>query len=228
MPRPSRILILTDSLGLPRASGACQTEFPDTWPAIIEDAYHETRFARVSCGGVTLPDLLEQARFYHGWSPDVVVVQSGIVDCAPRVLRVFEQQVADALKGGNYLLSKILSRGTKSFLRKVRGLAKTPPTRFRKSAQMLHDLFPESRMIWFEIVWSASEDYEKLVPGIGRRVAEYNAILGEIPGIEFLPLQDSLLAGSGICSEDHRHLNSRGHEIASGALEQVIFRRSTP
>src|SRR5688500_17972440 len=82
-----KILIITDSLGLPRAvPEVCSYE--QTWPFLLNNAGYQIH--QVSIGGATVSELYRQLEYHYLFLPDLVIVQSGIVDCAPRALGKFE------------------------------------------------------------------------------------------------------------------------------------------
>ena len=79
-----RILFLTDSLSLPQARDGKKIRLEDTYlyrfRAHFNGVFDVISFQK---GGGTSADLLSQARYYAACEPDLVVVQVGIVDCAP-------------------------------------------------------------------------------------------------------------------------------------------------
>lgn len=82
MAEKRRILVITDSLGLPRDYPE-RCIYSDTWPALLKKDGHIIH--QISIGGATVSELADQLLSYHlSFCPDVVLFQSGIVDCAPR------------------------------------------------------------------------------------------------------------------------------------------------
>ena len=97
------ILVIGDSLSLPR-------NFPeevnscDIWPQLLQKK--GINIVQASLGGGTIKDLFLQSNYYKAYTPSRVIVQSGIVDCAPRALTYFEKN----LIASNRYLSAIARR----------------------------------------------------------------------------------------------------------------------
>ena len=92
-----RILFVTDSLGAPRP--AVPWEF--TYPGILQSKFcdrpevffcYETRRGSTTCC-LSNPDLLVS------YTPDIAIVQLGIVDCVPRIFTQLENVILSRLPG---------------------------------------------------------------------------------------------------------------------------------
>lgn len=75
-----RIILFTDSLALPRMVPEV-TSYEDTYPYLLRKEFEVFQYSR---GGTRIVDLSDQAPYYQQYKPDCVIIQSGIVDCAPR------------------------------------------------------------------------------------------------------------------------------------------------
>ena len=101
-----KILCVGDSLGLPREG----VSYEDTWFYELVNKYREDHFIYKFKRGLTSEYLIGlygkeyKGEFSSFYMPDVVIMQSGIVDCAPRYINDY--------KG----IGKIISRISK-FLR---------------------------------------------------------------------------------------------------------------
>lgn len=212
-----KILVLTDSLSLPRAKPET-LELQETWPSVLEST-HPGRFTRVAIGGATLTDLFKQAsNYYKSINPDVLIVQSGIVDCVPRGYSKLELELIRKTSIGRHLFFKMI--GTDR-MRKLRKVNYTPLELFRKTAGQLYDHFINTRIIWVGIA-PATAEYEKQLPGITESIRKYNAVLKgmEAEGkIEFV--DTALMPQSGLMS-DHHHLNREGHTWVAERLKDLL------
>ena len=86
-----KILVFSDSLGLPRNTPQA-VNWEETWVQLLSKIYCVEYCA---IGGAKVSDLSRQISYYKIFNPDIVIVQSGIVDCAPRALTEFEKQIIE-------------------------------------------------------------------------------------------------------------------------------------
>ncbi len=78
-----KILCIGDSLGLPRRG--CVYE--DTWLALLRQHYPEHSFYDFFAGDRLIDSALHDFnQYYQYYKPDVVILQQGICDCAPRFI----------------------------------------------------------------------------------------------------------------------------------------------
>ena len=206
-----RILFLTDSLSLPRESEKENVSYEDTYVSKLRKRFPECTIADSAIGGATIKDLYGQVFYYKSFKPDIVIIQSGIVDCAPRAYRNFGKKVLVKLG----LISKL--KGLTRFLRKYRGYTLTKPSKFDSFLKRMRADFSESKFYSLGIL-EASDEYEKKVPNIKRNIRRYN---------DLLKVNSTFIDNSDIPFEaimdDHHHLNSKGHQLIFGKLEQLII-----
>ncbi|QCK15921.1 SGNH/GDSL hydrolase family protein [Mangrovivirga cuniculi] len=196
-----RILVFTDSLGLPRElPETC--EFEETWPYLLKEVF---LVHQVSIGGGTIGDLLRQVSYHKMFKPDIVIIQSGIVDCAPRSLKHFELDLIKRIPFISNVLLKLIKKNSKS-LRKIRKTSYTSPEDFKEKNGRIKMSLKDSNIYALSIL-PASEKYEKKVPGITQSIAKYNSILKELYLDKFIDLND--IPREFIMS-DSIHLNSKG------------------
>ncbi len=78
-----KILCLGDSLGLPREG----VKYEDTWFYKIKKRFPEFEFIDYFKRGLLITDALHQFdTYYKDYEPDFVIIQTGICDCAPRII----------------------------------------------------------------------------------------------------------------------------------------------
>lgn len=87
-----RILFLTDSLSLPRVNEEEIVLYEDTYLYKLREEFKESLIVDSAIGGATIKDLYAQVFYYKSFNPDIVVLQTGIVDCAPRAYKKFEKK----------------------------------------------------------------------------------------------------------------------------------------
>jgi len=165
--------MISDSLALPRLTPE-KVGYTETYYAKLIDSFKEIAFLQLFIGGATLPFLVQKSGYYASFNPDLVVVQSGVVDCAFRAFGEVELKI----------LGKLRIRVPKRllpFLRRVRKKRYTSPDHFRRNIQLLQKRFGKERVYWIAIM-PASKEWENKVPGIMKSVEKYNGILQEEVG----------------------------------------------
>ena len=206
-----RILILSDSLSLPREKPeACS--FEDTWPEQIRQTGNIIH--QVSIGGATSSDIYRQCSYHASFNPDVVIVQVGIVDCSPRFLSKTEQQILRKIPVFGKKLIQVMN---KKWIRKIRRLTYTSIELFAKNIHSIIQYFKNSQFIVIGIVPPDSR-YEDQMPGITRNIFLYNEVL-EKAKASFISLQNMPQKGVMI---DHHHLNNLGHKYIAGEIEKIL------
>ena len=206
-----KVLILTDSLGLARDTPE-HVSYEDTWPSLVrKDGYY---VHQVSIGGATSDFILKQIPYHKGFDPDIVIVQLGIVDCAPRFARKGE---IEALRKIPFLGNKILGLLNKPFIRKRRRITYTSLSNFRKNVLAIKASF--SVPVYFLTIVNASEGYEAMLSGITENINNYNRIILEIADKKDISLTG--IEKQGVMSDFH-HLNKRGHSIVSSKVLRVL------
>lgn len=82
-----KIQIFSDSLALPREIPQ-KVYYEETYSAKLSKDHIVAQYSK---GAGTIKDLLDQTFYYKMFCPDVVILQSGIVDCSPRPFTQFEE-----------------------------------------------------------------------------------------------------------------------------------------
>lgn len=206
------ILFITDSLGFPRAEPEL-VRYEQTYIALLKQQFPECDFIHQGYGGASITELYQRSAYFHGTiRPDLVFMQSGIVDCAPRALKVVEQQILSRLP----LVGKLGVRLVKRYsaqLRRARGLTYTSLDVFADYVRRFSSLY--SKVYWVGIL-PASAAYEHKLEGIGRNVQRYNAVLRQQPWVDTSGFSDA-----DVMSDFH-HLSVQGHRRLADALALVI------
>jgi hypothetical protein len=202
-------LLFTDSLSLPRTSPAV-CEHDNTWPELMRKEGVEICLS--ASGGGTIRTLHKQT-FYFKESTyfDVVIIQCGIVDCAPRFAKQWELKVLQSIPVAGKFFLRLLNR---SWVRKIRNISYTKPTQFEHYLNAFESSF--NCPVWFIPIIPASTAYEHELPGIQARIARYNALIMKHKHIDL-----SDFPAEGIMS-DHHHLNAIGHAHIAGKIIDKI------
>ncbi|MBM3163982.1 MAG: SGNH/GDSL hydrolase family protein [Bacteroidetes bacterium] len=193
-----RILVFSDSLSLPRSQPeTCLHE--QTWPELLRKQGHEVCLSAI--GGATVQDLLKQTFYFQDRRYfDLVVVQCGIVDCAPRFAKRWELKILQALGKVGKCVIRLLNRKS---VRNLRKLTYTSEKAFCDGIQRLENAF-DAPVVFVEIL-PATSSYETQLPGVTKNIEAFNAILRSHRHISMKDIPET-----GIMS-DHHHLSSEGH-----------------
>jgi hypothetical protein len=205
-----KILILTDSVSLPRESENDLTTWEDSYVYRIRQHFSEYEVVNLSFGGATISDLRSQVNYYKVLNPTIVIFQSGVVDAAPRAFGKLEMEIIKKLR---------LFRFTKPFvkwLRKNRGINYTEITTFEKVLkEIIQVLNPK---VFFAIgILPSCDAYESVAPGISRNIDLYNGVLKR--NTHFIDMQN--IPRNGILN-DHHHINAVGQDYIFEKLVNQI------
>jgi hypothetical protein len=205
-----RILLLTDSLSLPRSKPEiCSLE--QTYPELLRSANYTV--CTVAIGGANSADLLKQIFYFEGMTFDYIFIQSGIVDCTPRFLKRTELKI---LRSIPFIGNRIIGLLNKNWIRNFRNITYTPPKKYEQHIQKFITGFPKQK-VYFIGILPANEAYEQAVKNVTNRINQYNLILsntGNYISMENIP-------NAGIMS-DHHHLTAAGHVYIFESIKKLI------
>ena len=196
-----RVLLLTDSVSLPREKPE-HTKYRDTWPELLRKAGHEV--IQCSIGGATSGDLLKQCFFYNGecFDVDVVIVQCGIVDCAPRFLTKIELKIFQSIP---IIGKRIIRLMNKNWIRKIRKITYTKKAKYLQNIKSIENSFKNSA-VYFLTIAPAHKEYETILNGVTKNILDYNELL--VKNVKSIDING--VEKEGIMSDFH-HLNEKGH-----------------
>ncbi|HEY5754765.1 MAG TPA: SGNH/GDSL hydrolase family protein [Steroidobacter sp.] len=206
-----RVVIISDSLGLPRQLPEF-VRLEATWPQLVRDELPDACVYQLSLGGATTDDLVGQLSYLLGQQPSLVIVQAGIVDCAPRAFRQSELLLLQSTRLGRLVLNR-LERSAFVYLRRIRGVSYVSESRFGQNIERVLGQF-DCPVIWISIV--GRSDYDSFVPNVSMRIRSYNALLERRLGAHFLDLSTHI-ADQHMMADGH-HLNEAGHRALMDKL----------
>ncbi|WP_155401841.1 SGNH/GDSL hydrolase family protein [Chromobacterium violaceum] len=207
-----RVLIITDSLGFPRKTPSA-VHYQETYVSLLKHQFPEIDFIHHGRGGGTIAELYDMSSYFHDTlDPDIVFIQSGIVDCAPRALSHTENRLISLLP---FVRKPIffLVRKWSRFLRKVRGISYTSINDFHEVVCKFNQSF--SKVYWVEIL-PASDEYENHLEGVGVNISTFNKVLKRY---NYIPTED--FNKEDMLSDFH-HLSASGHRKVFERISQVI------
>ena len=214
-----KILILSDSNANPRSTPLSDmTMLEETYPYLLRNEFKDSLFYQLSFGNITTEELLNQAISYLSHLKfDIIVVQSGIVDCRPEAFTEFQKSLINAVSGpfARFLKKHIYNPK----LIKWRQIFRVSKRRFRKALKKFKLIFNSAKIYWVEI--SVSQDYENERPGVHARIHDYNEIIKEIYSDDIIKINKDMLDLDGH-NADNLHMNKKGHQLTGNILADKI------
>lgn len=211
-----RLVLFTDSLAMPREEPEV-TLFEDTYPYLLRKDFEVFQFSK---GGGIIKEFVEQTFYYNQYRPDKIILQIGIVDCAPRAFSKLEEDIFRS----NIVLAKFRSLLSKTkmtkLIRRLRQRSWTKTKDYKRYCEFFVSKFPNAEVYALSIV-PTSPGYEKQVPGISKKIEEYNCILKEVFRQNMIDLSN--IPAEGIMS-DHHHLTKEGHQYVYKSIIEAINR----
>jgi lysophospholipase L1-like esterase len=206
----NKVLIFTDSLALPRLQPEL-CGYDDTWPELLRRRGQKVH--QVSIGGATSRDLLNQVHYHISFDPDLVILQVGIVDCAPRFMTKIELSVVSRIP---VIGRKIIGMMNTKKVRELRRISYVPIHVFEKNIAEITDQFKDKK-VWILGIVPPTPAYELVLPGVTSNVNSYNSVLQKYG--EFLALDGIEEEGIMI---DHHHLNTKGHQYIFDIIDEKL------
>lgn len=224
----SRVLVVGDSLSIPRSGCA----YEDTWVYKLKWA-HPSWDVISQCEGGSSTNVLLLERAATGanclslYRPDMIVLQLGIVDCAPRLFR----------QGS--LIQKILRRIPArlsdyaiEWIKKHKGrrpeYAIVQPKQFRSNLDYYFQCCAEAGVGCVVVIAIAYPDARMISknPGVVASIQLYNQIYRELskkyPFVCVVEPLNEAISNSGLYGEDGYHLNEKAHEIIWRSIDPVM------
>lgn len=233
-----RIVAIGDSLSLPRREGADLVRWEETWPYRLEQ---RLRFVHpghevINCGArrrtitsLIGPDFREHIILKE---PDVVVLQIGVVDAAPRIVSLRERRLIERLPSvvRNWILARRKRRKRHTTSKAPLARVYTKPDRFvqclQQFAARLHDMQHVPTVITIPIA-AALQRVEVDSPKFGDNIRLYNRQLQDFcdaSGCHWLGGYEQISSAPHFFCSDGIHLNVAGSnrlaEFLYNSLEQ--------
>ena len=233
-----KILILADSLALPREGVGGDALLEATYPFLL-DQWLRLRLGR------SAPILFERGMrrrtieyVIDEWNelvelrkPDVVIVHVGIVDCAPRVFLRREASFVANIRFA-WLRERILkfAHDHRRAIVQRRGRVYVPLVRFERLVQTVVQKARQAKLksLVFVNIISPPDWVEERSPGFQNNVIAYNGILQDQTKHDWVSLIDlnTLVknkGGTDNLTVDGIHVNERGHELLANELHEHIL-----
>ena len=215
-----RILLITDSLGCPRK----EIDVSDTWTdRLISKWSGNNRIIYTYCmRGLYASDI--NLVYVTDLSPDVIIIQIGIVDACRRALSKRELSIISHIP----LVSKIINwycNRHHYFLTSIRNIHYCAVSDFSRIIREIQS--QTNAKIGFVAIAPPGKYLVDRVFGIKDDVIEYNNSIKSIEGITWIDPYKGIDDIDSIQLNDGHHLNQKGNEIAFLAIDKVLQRLIT-
>lgn len=215
-----KIVILGDSLGLPRE----ELSFEETYPFVLETKLFKTfkiisKHKRANDTKRQVVGLYDDVELYK---PDIVIVHLGIVDCAPRLF-YRKEKILFSYINKIVPIIKIMSKYRFFLTKKLPKVYVKPSEYERNILKIIH--FLEERSIKIILVGITSTNLKNTEKSFAydENINKYNNILEKIvknkKKINFI---DMYQYGEDILLEDGHHLNVKGSKSLALKILEII------
>jgi lysophospholipase L1-like esterase len=233
-----KVVILADSLALPRQEGEGNIPYEATYPYLLDESLHRQLGGRA-------PHIIERGmrsrtieRVLDEWfelvelrGASVVVVHIGIVDCAPRVFMPRERAFVERLRPARLRVRFLdfVHRHRRRIVQKRRRVY-VPVSKFKAMVEEVvrRACAGRVRSLVFVNIIEPPQEMEERSPGFRRNVEDYNRILSAQTDGQRVHLIDlnHLIHEHGGPEEltvDGIHINHTGHSMLAQELERHIL-----
>lgn len=229
-----KVVILADSLALPRQEGEGNIPYEATYPYLLDEGLrrrlgqHAPWIIERGMRSRTIEKVLEEwFELVQLREAEVVVIHVGIVDCAPRVFMPRERAVVERLRPARLRVRFLdfVHRHRRGIITKRRRVY-VPLERFKALVEEAVRRGREGRLraLIFVNIIEPPQSMEERSPGFQRNVAEYNRVLAAQAAEPFVRLVDldALIKAHGGAERltvDGIHVNEAGHRMLADELE---------
>lgn len=216
-------LVITDSVGFPRTEPL--TLFQNTWLGLLEEKLNQSGFFIVyfqKKGLSTEHIVRELNKILIYTKPDLIILQVGIVDCSPRVLKNSELNFLKKIPIINSVVHRIIKKYYRQ-LSSLRNLSYIDPYLFKLNLEQIKRDFKNN--IWCVLpIGLPCDAYIHKSPLIAERITIYNEILIQVFGFSLVPdfLYFSKPILNNIYTDDNYHLNENGHHMYSEIISRYL------
>lgn len=223
-----RILVVADSLGLPRNENGMRVRYESTYPYLLGKKNINYDIVNFSSRSKTIVDAMNELDEVLLYDADCIILQIGIVDCAPRTFLKKEKLIVSKLP------SKIRTRFIE-FRKKKRENTKTDslskvyvrPKDFKKNYLELITRLKRGnvdlKIIIIPII-GYLKGLEMKSKGFSRNIIMYNEILSAIVNEtgSSVVQTDLFFDSENYFVDDYYHLSEFGHDVLTQEILKYL------
>lgn len=196
--------------------------YEDTYPALLQkllgsDSIVIPRNVRLNDTNVQCRMLVDDIGFFK---PDVVVMQLGIVDCAPRVFGRFENKIA--MRINRFFPIVAITSKYRRTLTKLFPKVYVSKSRFRENLKKIFSFIEKQNIKVIVVGIADTSDVNKQKSyNYEQNIIDYNKILYEAAPDKNLFI-DMYRHGNGILIDDGIHLNEKGGKLLAEEIHEKL------
>ncbi len=234
-----KIVILADSLSLPRPEHLGDISYEETYPYLLDVSLRNLLGKNAPVviekgkRSRTITDVATEWQEYVSWrKSEIVIVQVGITDCAPRVFlpkqRAFVGRIR--VRAIREMLLKFVHKYRRQIISASPNKVYTPLQQYRDTVAKLVELARQDgvkALIFVKIVFPP-DFVESRSPGLQENVRLYNNVLDQIksrPGVHVVELNELIQNQEDSEShilDDGEHLSVQGNQLLAKHLEKLV------
>ncbi|HNX22897.1 MAG TPA: SGNH/GDSL hydrolase family protein [Spirochaetota bacterium] len=226
MKNRERILIITDSVSMPRL----EVKYEETWIYLFKNKFRDFDVIDRPARGSTSMRLVQEGGggfdLLESYMPDRIIIQMGLAECAPRLFKKngFEQKFIN-----KYLPAKIRNDYIKA-VKERRGrnpeFTDVPPEQFRNN---IFNFAGRCRALNVKLaiikILRPTDIFLKKSPFVKQNIDRSNSIFEEVAAnfnnVELIDPINPELDINTLCL-DELHVNSEGHKLYFKAVENYF------
>lgn len=213
-----KVLFIGDSLCLPRKLPSLVMD-EEVWVNIVtKELKYNFDFFHLLHPGLHTSMIRENLNNQLGaYSPDVIILQVGVVDCAPRSLKEYERKVISRLPNKLKHIILYFVKKYYSNIINIRNITYVCKKDFKSNLLALREYYNKAIFIIVPIS-PANKKYILKNPKIENNIKIYNQIIEAIFKGQFLGDMYAAHNIDDIYLEDNHHLNHLGNSIIANAV----------
>jgi hypothetical protein len=231
--RRIQLMVYGDSLGLPRATEGIP--YTSTYAEVLRSSLETARSEEVdlynrSRGGATIRGLYEDwatdMTYFGAGEAAIVVIQSGIVDCAPRPIPTLIRRIVGRLPGPLHrYVVRFLHVHRVNILRAGAVWRETPPDAFSGVLRRwLNEAGAVSGRVYVVNIAPTTMAMDAHSPGLAKSIEEYNRLISSAiresgrSNVRLVDVHEAILgAPDGVSRNinpgDGHHITADGHAL---------------
>ncbi len=209
-----KILFISDSLGLPRLNPE-PVLAEESWPYLLTSellSLTNTNFSfyYYCLHGLTTDAVVEHFQGVLGaYSPDMVIIQVGIVDCYPRALKKSELALLSRIPLVNKIIHRLIKRYYKQLI-SSRNIHYVDIAKFENNNYRIFNFYKNIEIAVIPIA-PPNDAFVAKNPKVLDSISKYNSVLRDVYGRFFLSEMYNTASISDLFLSDNYHLSVAGN-----------------
>lgn len=221
-----RVVILGDSLGMPRPDEEIAIQYEETYPYLLRSFLKEWEVISVCKRGNNVENQVHPQYLFDDievYNPKYVVIYLGVVDCAPRLFSQRQQKLLRQLPGamGKRIIS-FFSNHRSFFTRLCKKVYVTKVDYQKYMEKLINFVLAKDAIPIIINIVDTNEENKARSYNFTDNILEYNKILLALTQKYKLQLIDIYNLGLDFVLPDGIHLNVKGNEEVARRIAAII------